>query len=659
MDFESIRRKKGEAPYKTSPKSDVEPKKLNGGNMRYLLSAIFSSLLIFSLALGEEKMEARVYFQTADELFAKLGDFFSDLDIATGGETETGESYIVIITTEEELNTIKEKGLRVEITYPDIKEKFRLMTGVDPNNPELLRDFGYYFTYWEMIDTLNRLKANYPSVCSLMNIGVSHQGRPLWTLKISDNPTVDESEPAVYINGATHAREPLGTHCCIDFASWILTNYGLDSTITWLVNNREIYITPVMNPDGYVYNSDSGGASANWRKNRRIIQSPYVGVDLNRNYGYKWAYDNSGSSGSPSSETYRGPSRFSEPETRVVRDFMLAQKIRTQMDYHTYGQYNMYSWGYASVTPPDEITLREMVDTFRMYNQYPASRTGQISRVLYTANGVSTDWEYADTLWEGNRKFVTYAFTIEMGTTDFWYGWNNPSYVDNECRLNRNNNFYLTRLAGVFFEPAGVIINDTLQGNRSGKLDPGEDAYVWFKFRNRAVHSLDSAYSISFVVRSLDPRVILVDSTFSMPVIRRKEEANSRAAMLRISATRDIPPGTIVRLKMIISYLNDELAMSQPIDYQITIGNIVSITEGENKRPFSPIPNPSRGHLNRLFNYLSGEDITLKILGADGRTLREVKGKDTAQDLILKEGIYFVEIKKGKEKEIRKLVVVK
>ncbi|MEO0102977.1 MAG: M14 family zinc carboxypeptidase, partial [candidate division WOR-3 bacterium] len=203
--------------------------------MKYLFAFVFSFLLFFSFIYAERKMEARVYFQTAEELFGKLGNFFSELDVATGGETETGESYIVIITNDEQLQKIKERNLRVEITYPDIKEKFRLMTGVDPDKPELFRDFGYFFTYWEMIDTLNRMKANYPAICSIMNIGNSHQGRPLWTLKISDNPQTDELEPAVYFNGATHAREPGATHCCIDFASWLLMNYGRDSLVTWLV----------------------------------------------------------------------------------------------------------------------------------------------------------------------------------------------------------------------------------------------------------------------------------------------------------------------------------------------------------------------------------------------------------------------------------------
>ena len=84
--------------------------------------------------------------------------------------------------------------------------------------------------------------------------------------------------------------------------------------------NREIYVMPVVNADGYVYNSDSGGDTANWRKNRRCPVPPYIGIDLNRNFGYKWGFDNQGSTNNPWDETYRGPSAFSEPEAQAARN---------------------------------------------------------------------------------------------------------------------------------------------------------------------------------------------------------------------------------------------------------------------------------------------------------------------------------------------------
>ncbi len=543
---------------------------IQGGKMKKVNFILFFCLFFtFSFLRGEEiKTEAKVYFKTADELFTKMGELFSELDIATAGESDK-ECYIVIITNKEQLEKIKEKGFKVEITYHNIKDKFREMTGVDPDNPQLLRDFGYFFTYWEMIDTIQRLANNFPNLVRIYDIGRSHQNRPLWCVKISDYPDSNENEPVVFFNAATHAREPLGVSVLIYYITYLLNNYdptNSDNLITWLINNREIYFVPVMNPDGYVYNSDSGGASANWRKNRRIIQSPYVGVDLNRNYGYKWAYDNIGSSPNPSNEAYRGPERFSEPETRVIRDFMLSKKIRAQIDYHTYGRYNMYPWGYDTFTPPDVRTLREVVDSFRFYNTYSTSRTGQIAKVLYTANGSSVDWEYADTLWEGERKFVTYAFTIEVSTNDFWYGWNDSAFIRQECQRNLGVNIYLTKVSGAFLELKNVKIYD-FYGNQDSILNPNESAYIYLTIKNRAIHPLDSAYNILIRPITENPYLIIIDTMFNTQNIIRND---SQIGFFKVYANEGVPSESIA-INLSCNYLNDNSFINQTLKFKILV----------------------------------------------------------------------------------------
>ncbi|MDW8113985.1 MAG: M14 family metallopeptidase [candidate division WOR-3 bacterium] len=548
--------------------------------MRKVNLAVFLSFLfIFSFLKSEEvKMEAKVYFKTACELFTKLGDFFSELDIATAGEEEE-ECFIVIITNQKQIEKIREKGFKVEITYYNIKDKFREITKIDPDNLELLRDFGYFFTYWEMVDTIQRLANNFPNLVRVYDIGRSHQNRPLWCVKISDYPDSNENEPAVFFNAATHAREPMGVSILIYYITYLLTNYDPTNSfnlITWLINNREIYFIPVMNPDGYVYNSDSGGASANWRKNRRIIQSPYVGVDLNRNYGYKWAYDNIGSSPNPSSEAYRGPERFSEPETRVVRDFMLSKKIRAQIDYHTYGRYNMYPWGYDTFTPPDVRTLREVVDSFRLYNNYSTSRTGQIAKVLYTANGNSADWEYADTLWEGVRKFITYAFVIEASTNDFWYGWNDSSFIRQECQRNLGVNIYLTKVSGAFLELKNVKIYD-FYGNRDSVLNPNESAYIYLKIRNRAIHPIDSVYNLFIKPITENPYLTIIDTLFNFPNIMRND---SQIGFFKVYLQADAPSESIP-INLICNYFDDGYPLNQSLRFKIYVQSSQVVKEKE------------------------------------------------------------------------------
>jgi hypothetical protein len=546
--------------------------------MKYLFIISFFFIFI-SINAQETKMEAKVYFKSAAELFSKMGNLFSELDIVTAGEAER-EYFIVIIANKDQIEKIKEKGFKVEITYYDIKEKFKKMTGIDPNNLELLRDFGFFFTYWEMIDTIQRLANNFPNLVRIYDIGRSHQNRPLWCVKISDYPDSNENEPIVFFNAATHAREPMGVSILIYFMTYLLTNYdptNSENLITWLINNREIYFVPVMNPDGYVYNSDSGGATANWRKNRRIIQSPYVGVDLNRNYGYKWAYDDIGSSPNPSNEAYRGPERFSEPETRVVRDFMLSKKIRAQIDYHTYGRYNMYPWGYDTFTPPDVRTLKEVVDSFRFYNNYSASRTGQIAKVLYTANGSSVDWEYADTLWEGIRKFITYAFTIEASINDFWYGWNDSAFIRQECERNLGVNIYLTKVGGAFLELKNIRIDD-FYGNQDNILNPGESAYIYLTIKNRAIHPIDSVYNLTINATAPNPYFVIIDSIFNFPNILRND---TQIGFFKVYVNEEAPAESIP-IVLNCNYLDDTYLTNQLLRFKVPIEPLQLVREKDN-----------------------------------------------------------------------------
>jgi carboxypeptidase T len=536
-------------------------------------------IVLPALAAGPVRSEAKVYFANPEELTNKLGSLLGSLDICTQGRTDDGRDFIVIDANAGELNAVQASGLTVEVTWKDIRDKFHAMTGCNPDDGSF-RDFGYYFTYYEMRDTLYRLVARYPAITQLDSSMRSYQNKKLYCLKISDNPGTTENEPQILVDGATHAREPMGTHACIAYAATLCSGYGVDSLTTWLVNNREIYIVPVMNPDGYVYNSDSGGASSNWRKNRNNT-SPRTGpgVDLNRNYAYKWGLNGSGSSGQPGSETYRGPSRFSEPETQVIRDLTLAHKFRLEQDYHTYGQYNLLPWGFSTAWPAhsdDSLAWRDIADTMQHNNSYS---TGPTMRVLYETNGGSTDWAFADTTWNSVRKFITFGVSSECGINDFWYGSNDLNYITTEVGLNTPNAMYLTRVAGVYFRPLNVIVNDTTSGNANGRLDPGETANLWFRARNFAIHSLDTAKTITAVLIPSDTHVVVVTPTATFPNCPRRTIANNGASQFQVTCSPDATPGSTVYLRLEMTYTDDGVTMMQPVNYQIVLGNATGVSE--------------------------------------------------------------------------------
>src|SRR5690606_27290450 len=152
-----------------------------------------------------------------------------------------------------------------------------------------------------------------------------------------DHPGVDEGEPEALYTGVHHAREPGSMMAVLYFMYYLAEQYETNPEVRDLVDERRLFFVPVVNPDGYVVNEttdpDGGGM---WRKNLRDNGDGSFGVDVNRNYGYEWGYDDVGSSPLPGSETYRGPAPFSEPEIVALRDFLEGgRRVSMAFNYHT------------------------------------------------------------------------------------------------------------------------------------------------------------------------------------------------------------------------------------------------------------------------------------------------------------------------------------
>ena len=169
--------------------------------------------------------------------------------------------------------------------------------------------WGIYHTLSETDAFLDSLHRACPTITSApFSLGMTHEGRPIWAMKISDNPTVDEEEPEVLIDGLHHAREVMSVETVLDLAGWLCAAYPENPVARAMVDHREVFMVPVVNPDGMAHNEatyPSGGGM--WRKNRRDNGNGTFGVDLNRNYPFQWGRDD-GSSPDPGSTIYRGPS---------------------------------------------------------------------------------------------------------------------------------------------------------------------------------------------------------------------------------------------------------------------------------------------------------------------------------------------------------------
>lgn len=338
-----------------------------------------------------------------------------------------------LIVSPAELKEIARLGIGYEVRIANLEAHAQALRASDY--------LDHFFDYERTLVELQIAQASHPELVQLIDIGDSWEKtqnaaeRDIWAVKISDHVQRDEDEPEVLIMGLHHAREIITPAIVLDYMNLLLAGYGQDPYLTYLVNNRQIWLIPIVNPDGleYVFNNDLW-----WRKNRRRNDNGSFGIDLNRNYGYNWGYDNAGSSPNPGSSTYRGTAPFSEPETAALRDFVLTRQFRTSLSYHSYGRLMIYPWGYAVEKTPDHNSFVALADSMVAYNDYLPGLG--IETVGYFVNGDSDDWLYG----EQTLKAKIFALTPEVGTQFH----PDTTEIDQLIRENRGPNLFMTFVAG-------------------------------------------------------------------------------------------------------------------------------------------------------------------------------------------------------------------
>jgi len=295
----------------------------------------------------------------------------------------------------------------------------------------------------EMTALIQGLAASYPDLTQLITIGDTEQGRTMIAIKISDNADVDEDELAVLYNGQHHAREVMTAEITTDIVEYLLTNYGSDPEVTYWVDTYEIWVVPQVNLDGIQYvftNYDM------WRKDRHDPPpgSSYYGIDPNRNYPSFWGSCN-GSSGSPSSDTYRG--QFPGESYCVTNMMTFASMVRPVFDisYHTYSELVIYPYGCSGDYTPDHDAIANIGQGMAAVIQRDDGGMGYTPgtswEILYDTDGGDIDWYYTD--------LGTFPYVIEANASGFL-----PDYQTwRDITVQRNRagwQYLLNRLDGPF-----------------------------------------------------------------------------------------------------------------------------------------------------------------------------------------------------------------
>ncbi len=334
--------------------------------------------------------------------------------------------YFNVDMTQAEIAHFQAQGFRVEIDADATAGIRRPVT--DGAATDTIPGFSCYRTVEETFASAQSLVNNHPDLAQWVDVGNSWEktqnpllGYDLMVLRLTNFNLDPTTKPKLFITASIHAREYAPAELVTRFGEYLVTNYGVDPDITWLLDYHDIHLMLQANPDG----RKKAETGLLWRKNTNnnyCSNTNDRGADLNRNFVFQWGCCG-GSSGQPCAETYRGPFAGSEPETQAIMNYMTAifpdqrgpglgdpapaDATGVYIDVHSYSQLVLWPWGFTGTPAPNSTALRTLGRKMAYFNNYyPEQAIG-----LYPTDGTTDDHAYG--------QLGVAGYTYEVGTNFF------------------------------------------------------------------------------------------------------------------------------------------------------------------------------------------------------------------------------------------------
>ncbi len=361
------------------------------------LSAALVSLLISGVACAAQTPVKQIVYvdfdANADKAHAQL-QLLKNMDVLG---VNLKQHWAEVSVSDAELADLQKNKLQIR------KANYRLR--------ELRAGKDGYLNPVQVVQALTDIHTQYPTITSLFEAGKTHRNRSMMALEISAHPG-DTNKPVVLFNAMHHAREVMTPEVIMHMAKVLTEKYGNDPEVTSWLDNYRIVLVPQVNPDGNAMVSEG---DLMWRKNAYELKGRTVGVDLNRNYPAYWNYCR-GSDGQPNSETYRGPSAGSEPETKAMMHLVETLQPVADISYHSYSELILYPFGCASVNNPakdlfQSIGVKMNANIRNDSNQKNSYQVGPIAQTIYEADGSDLDWQW--------KEHGVLAYCIEVNASSF------------------------------------------------------------------------------------------------------------------------------------------------------------------------------------------------------------------------------------------------
>jgi Zinc carboxypeptidase/Carboxypeptidase regulatory-like domain/Secretion system C-terminal sorting domain len=354
---------------------------------------IFLSTFLFFLSFfNPPERVIRIEIPNHDAVY----QLSNKIDIAI---IDAQDNFITAYADDEKIKKIEGLGYQVTILISDYQR-------------ELEKILQGYHSYAQVCSIMTVVNQTYPNITELDTLGFSVLGRPILTMKVTDNPGIEENEPEVRLVGPHHGNEKIATEITLAFLQYLVQNYAFNPQVADLVNNREIWIIPIFNVDGHVINQ---------RYNSN-------GIDLNRDYGYMWAGEGS------------SPSPFSQPETKAMRLHSENNNISLEYEYHSNASYVNYLWDHQPHDPPDSGFI------INISQRYADSTYGSSTTRLTKINGY--DWYEV----RGSAQDALFGIWGGIATTIETPQPSAQGRIDSICVANRRALLDMITLAGYGIE---------------------------------------------------------------------------------------------------------------------------------------------------------------------------------------------------------------
>lgn len=637
-------------------------------------NAVVFCLLLSAVGFGQTYYRAIIFYDNINDISSYLTN--QEIDVVHNYERFT--KHVDVYVSSSYYSTLVNAGLNIVLTATTVDESHKnYILGSRWDS-----QYGYYPKYGHFDSLLAFYETQYPDIVKVGVLPVkSHYGRDIYYIKISNSPGSDNKKPEVCVLGVIHGDEPIGAGIVRDGIEYLCEKYDTDPEIKWIVDNRQIYFIPVMNVERYIWNENQATKNNRKRKtqdykNGNSSNSESAGgVDPNRNFPYKWAYDNSGSSSNPTANNYRGTSAADQKCVQAVIAFFKNHKFRFWNVYHSAGEKVLIPFGH---TQSMKISSYDSTAYYSVYHEwrkfYPAfDGCGASWEYYFPINGSTEDWAW----YSDDTTSKVYGYITELGPGTSGEYWFSDAVSEQMSTKMVQCDIVMAKASGFYPVLDEVRIDDPASGggNNDGNLNPGETVSFYVKIKN---FSAVDTTNVTAYLSSSNTYIQTSDSVGSYGDVEHVETVENSSDPFVFKCRSDAGQGTKIPFNVRVAWNMNSVNFEKTLLCTLEVGPYTEIADNNQIQPknvsLSIIPNVSR-KIVQFKLFLPGgtlvknsNGIIINIYEPSGRLIQTIEHPAihpyslitwdgcTHAGKPVKNGIYFIEMIVGSTRISKRLL---